>query len=157
MAKTVFHPNEIKDHPDEVMLKLVHEFAPVEDVKEEKAPEYTGPTADDLRREAEAYKKSWEIEKQKMLEDAQASADAIVKKAEEAAFAEVKRQTDQANIVRTDAEKTAEEIIKKAQEQADAGDDTDAVAFDQFTANPHAEGCDAAVDSEQKECQSDCD
>ena len=118
MAKTVFHPNEIKDHPDEVMLKLVHEFAPVEDVKEEKAPEYTGPTADDLRREAEAYKKSWEIEKQKMLEDAQASADAIVKKAEEAAFAEVKRQTDQANVVRADAEKTAEEIIKKAQEQA---------------------------------------
>ena len=76
----------------------------VEEVVEEAEPEYTGPTADDLRREAEEFKKNWEIEKQNMLADAQAKADEIVKKAEDAAFAEVKRQTDQAQIVRTDAE-----------------------------------------------------
>ena len=81
-------------------------------------PEYTGPTADDLRREAEAYKKNWEAEKQKMLDDAQNAADEIVKKAEQAAFAEVKRQTDEANIIKADAQQTAEEIVKKAQEQA---------------------------------------
>ncbi|MBP3710072.1 MAG: flagellar assembly protein FliH [Treponema sp.] len=118
MAKTVFRPNEIKTQAGEVMLKLVHEFAPVEIEQVEEVPEYTGPTADDLRREAEAYKKNWEAEKQKMLDDAQNAADEIVKKAESAAFAEVKRQTDEASIIKADAQQTAEEIVKKAQEQA---------------------------------------
>ncbi|MBQ9494677.1 MAG: flagellar assembly protein FliH [Treponema sp.] len=118
MAKTVFRPGEVKAQSGEVMLKLVHEFAPVEVAQVEEVPEYTGPTADDLRREAEAYKKNWEAEKQKMLDDAQNAADEIVKKAEQAAFAEVKRQTDEANIIKADAQQTAEEIVKKAQEQA---------------------------------------
>ncbi|MCK9169042.1 MAG: flagellar assembly protein FliH [Treponema sp.] len=118
MAKTVFRPSEIKSQKGEVMLKLVHDFKPAQEEEIEAVPEYAGPTADELRREAEAYKKNWEIEKQKMLADAQASADEIVKKAENAAFGEVKRQTDQANIVKADAQQTAEEVIKKAQEQA---------------------------------------
>jgi len=53
MAKTVFRPNEIKSQKGEVMLKLVHEFKPPEEKKVEAAPEYDGPTVDDLRREAE--------------------------------------------------------------------------------------------------------
>mgnify|MGYP000875666348 FL=1 len=118
MAKTVFRPGEIKAQKGEVMLKLVHDFNPAQKEKVEDIPEYAGPTADELRREAEAYKKNWEAEKQKMLEDAQDSADAIVKKAEDAAFAEVKRQTDQANIIKADAQQAAEEVVKKAQEQA---------------------------------------
>jgi flagellar assembly protein FliH len=118
MAKTVFRPGEIKAQKGEVMLKLVHDFAPVEEEKVDEIPEFNGPTADDLRREAELFKKNWETEKQKMLDEAQASADAIVKKAEVAAFAEVKRQTDQANIQKADAQQKAQEIIKNAQEQA---------------------------------------
>ncbi|MBM7023422.1 flagellar assembly protein FliH [Treponema sp. Marseille-Q4523] len=118
MAKTVFRPNEIKSQKGEVMLKLVHEFKPPEEKKVEAAPEYDGPTVDDLRREAEEYKKNWEAEKQRMLDEAQASADEIVRKAEQAAFAEVKRQTDEANIIKADAQKNAEEIVKKAQEAA---------------------------------------
>ena len=85
---------------------------------EEAEPEYTGPTADDLRREAEEFKKNWEIEKQNMLSEAQAQADEIVKKAEDAAFAEVKRQTDQAQIVKTEAETAAQETQKAAQAEA---------------------------------------
>ena len=118
MAKTVFRPNEVKAQKGEVMLKLVHDFKPVEEKKVEKAPEYTGPTADDLRREAEEYKENWEAEKKRLLDEAQASADEIVRKAEQAAFAEVKRQTDEANIIKADAQKNAEEIVKKAQEAA---------------------------------------
>jgi flagellar assembly protein FliH len=118
MAKTVFRPSEIKAQKGEVMLKLVHDFKPPQVAAVEDIPEYAGPTADELKREAEVFKKNWEIEKQKMLDDAQASADAIVKKAEDAAFAEVKRQTDQANIIKADARQTAEEMIKKSQEQA---------------------------------------
>ena len=117
--QTLFQPGQLKPKEGEFKLQLVHEFAkPVEEVVEEKVPEYTGPTADDLRREAEAFKAQWEQEKQQMFEEAQAKADEIVKRAEDAAFAEVKRQTDQAQIVKNEAERNAQEIIKKAQDEA---------------------------------------
>lgn len=119
MAKTVFRPNEIKAKPGEVTLKLIHDYSPVEEVEEAPVEEYTGPTPDDLRREAEAFKAGWEIEKQHMLKIAQASADDIVKKAEEAAFAEVKRQTDQAQIIKSDAEQAASKIIEDAKLEAE--------------------------------------
>lgn len=119
MAKTVFRPNEIKAKPGEVTLKLIHDYSPVEEVEETPVEEYTGPTPDDLRREAEAFKAGWEIEKKRMLEIAQASADDIVKKAEEAAFAEVKRQTDQAQIIKSDAEQAASKIIEDAKLEAE--------------------------------------
>lgn len=119
MAKTVFRPNEIKAKPGEVTLKLIHDYSPVEEVEEAPVEEYTGPTPDDLRREAEAFKTGWEIEKKRMLEIAQASADDIVKKAEEAAFAEVKRQTDQAQIIKSDAEQAASKIIEDAKSEAE--------------------------------------
>ena len=119
MAKTVFRPNEIKAKPGEVTLKLIHDYSPVEEVEEAPVEEYTGPTPDDLRREAEAFKTVWEIEKKRMLEIAQASADDIVKKAEEAAFAEVKRQTDQAQIIKSDAEQAASKIIEDAKLEAE--------------------------------------
>ncbi|MBQ9283026.1 MAG: flagellar assembly protein FliH [Treponema sp.] len=117
--QTLFQPGQLKPKEGEFKLQLVHEFAPpVEEVVEEEVPEYTGPTADDLRREAEAFKAQWEQEKEQMLRDAQAKADEILKKAEDAAFAEVKRQTNQAQVVKNEAEQTAQEIIKKAQEEA---------------------------------------
>ena len=78
MAKTVFRPNEIKTKSGEVTLKLIHDYSPVEEVEEAPIEEYTGPTPDDLRREAEAFKTGWEIEKKRMLEKAQESADEIV-------------------------------------------------------------------------------
>lgn len=118
MAKTVFRPTEIKKKPGEMMLKLVHNYEPVvEEVKEEE-PVYEGPTADDLRREAENFKIHWEEEKQQLLDKAQSEADDIVIKAKDDAFAEVKRQTDRAQVIKTDAQNNAAEIIKDAQEQA---------------------------------------
>ena len=80
MAKTVFRPGETKNEESKVLLPLVYDFAPIEEEPEEIVEEYTGPTADDLRREAEAFKLAWEQEKQLMLTQAQAEADAIVKK-----------------------------------------------------------------------------
>ncbi|MBR5401133.1 MAG: flagellar assembly protein FliH [Treponema sp.] len=118
MAKSVFRPGETKVEGDKVMLPLVHNFAPVEEEMPVIQEEYTGPTADDLRKEAEAFKSQWEGEKQKMLSTAQASADEIVKKAEEAAFAEVKRQTDAAAVIKADAETEAENIISRAKSEA---------------------------------------
>lgn len=119
MAKTVFRQNEIKTKEEKFQLKLLHDYAPVVEEVVEDVPEYTGPTADDLRREAEEFKKNFEIEKSGMLAKAQADADVIVKKAEEAAFAEVKRQTDQAQIIKTNAENEAAQIKKNAEAEAE--------------------------------------
>ncbi|MBQ7970530.1 MAG: flagellar assembly protein FliH [Treponema sp.] len=119
MAKTVFRPGETKNEEKKVLLPLVYDFAPIEEEPEEIVEEYTGPTADDLRREAEAFKLAWEQEKQLMLTQAQAEADAIVKKAEDAAFAEVKKQTDDAQIIKADAENEAFQIIQKAKQEAE--------------------------------------
>lgn len=119
MAKTVFRPGETKNEESKVLLPLVYDFAPIEEEPEEIVEEYTGPTADDLRREAEAFKLAWEQEKQLMLNQAQAEAEAIVKKAEDAAFAEVKKQTDDAQIIKADAENEAFQIIQKAKQEAE--------------------------------------
>ena len=107
MAKSVFRPQEIKAQQDTVVLPLYKNYAPEEPEIEEVVEEYTGPTADDLRREAEAFKQQWELEKTKLTQTAQAEADEILKKAEDAAFQEVKRQTDQAAIIKAEAENQA--------------------------------------------------
>lgn len=119
MVKTVFRSNEIKNKEEKFQLKLLHDYAPVVEEVIEEVPEYEGPTADDLRREAEEYKKQFEIEKQGMLDDAQRKADEIVKKAEDAAFAEVKRQTDQAQVIKTQAETEVAKIKAEAQAEAE--------------------------------------
>lgn len=118
MAKSVFRPNEINPQQNRVMLKLVHEFVPEQKNEEPQEEVYMGPTIEDIKEEVEAYKKNWEVEKERMLSEAQNSADEIVKKAEEAAFAEVKKQTDEAAVIKEDAQKAAEEIVKNAQAEA---------------------------------------
>lgn len=119
MAKNLFQPNEVKRKDGEFKLGLVHEFVqPQEEVEVEEVPVYTGPTIEDIQKEIDEYKAKWESEKQIMLEAAQAQADEIVNNAKEAAFAEVKRQSDQAQEIKVEAEQKAQEIIKAAQEEA---------------------------------------
>jgi len=143
VAKNLFQPFELKAKEGDFQLKLVHEFyTPVEEEPVVDVPEYTGPTADDLRREAEEYKVQWESEKQQMLLDAQNEADDIIKKAEDAAFAEVKRQTDQAQVIRNDAENEAKEIIRKAQEEAAKIKAQAASDQDDVSKNAYKEGYD---------------
>ncbi len=119
MAKAVFRPTEIKKISDSVLLPLTHNYMPdvIEEIMEE-VPEFIGPTADDLRREAEMFKQQWEEEKQKMVEDAENEAKIIVQNAEEAAFAEVKRKTDQVAVLKKEAEDEAEAIIRQAEAKA---------------------------------------
>ena len=118
MAKSVFRPNEVSKAEEGIVLKPVRVFEePVEEVVDD-IPEYTGPTADDLKREAEAFKVQWEEEKNRMLAEAQNSADQILKNAESAAFQQVKKQSDAAAVIKNNAEKEARETIQKAQEEA---------------------------------------
>lgn len=121
MAKTVFRPNEIKNSPDQVHLQLSRRFhieEPVEEIIEE--PLYEGPTADDLRREAELFREQFEKDKQAMLLEAQNIADSVIHKAEKAAFDEVKRKTDQAQVLRQQAQDEAEKIVNDAENKAKA-------------------------------------
>lgn len=119
MAKSVFKPTEIKKSDNKVLLQLCKTFAPeVEEEVVEDIPEYTGPTADDLRREAEEFKRQWEAEKQQLLATTEAESDKIIKNAEEAAFAEVKRKTDEAAIIKQKAQTEANQIIKDAEKKA---------------------------------------
>ena len=91
MAQSVFRANQVTAKEDKILLKLAREFAPPVEEVEDEIPEYTGPTADDLRREAEEFKKQWEVDKADLISKAQEQADAVVKKAEEAAFGIVKK------------------------------------------------------------------
>ncbi|MBQ0003783.1 MAG: flagellar assembly protein FliH [Treponema sp.] len=147
MAKTVFRQNEIKTKEEKFQLRLLHDYAPVVEEVVEDVPEYTGPTADDLRREAEEFKKNFEIEKDGMLAKAQSDADAIVKKAEEAAFAEVKRQTDQAQIIKTNAENEAAQIKKKAEEEAQRIIEEAEAERDRIIADSKKQGYDTGYES----------
>jgi len=106
MAKTVFRPQETVHLTSAYVLSAPGGKLVVAEEIEDAAPviEYQGPTADDLRREAELFKKNWESEKEAMVAAARAESQDIVAKAEAAAFEEVKRKNDQALKIRRDAE-----------------------------------------------------
>ena len=120
MAKSVFRPNEITPVQEKIMLKLSHTYAEEEEAEVvDETPEYTGPTVEDIQREAEAFKAQWEDEKQKLIEQAKAEAEKIISDAKEAAFEEVKRQSDQAQIIKTQATDEADRILKDARSEAE--------------------------------------
>jgi len=120
MLKAVFRANELVPLPDKIVIDsptsypdLAH-LKPVEEVVEDPVEEYTGPTADDLRREAELFKADWEEEKERMFASARAEADNIVQDAQKAAVAETKIKTDEAQAVKQKAEEEAQKIIAAA-------------------------------------------
>ena len=123
MAKNVFKPQEIMYLSRKVFIeppKIVAEepAEEIEAVEEEK--EYTGPTVDEIRREAEEFRTTWEQEKQRLLEKALAEGEKIRKEAEKVAFDEVKRKNNQAQKIRQDAEDDAQKLLADAREKAAA-------------------------------------
>ena len=127
MAKNVFKPQEIMYLSRKIFIEPPRistseepaqpiEVAPVQTEE----GEFTGPTVEDLRREAEAFRKEWEIEKQRLLSQAQEQADRIKKEAEQVAFDEVKRKNNQAQKIRQEAEDQAQKIVADAKQRAAA-------------------------------------
>ena len=119
MAKNVFRAQEIKNTFRKVYIQPPEEFAPQlapQEVAE--VEEYAGPTADDLRREAEEFQARWEQEKDAMLQRAREEADRIVKDAERVAFQEVKSKQDEAQTIRDQAEAEGKRIVAEAQDNA---------------------------------------
>ena len=122
MAKTIFRGFEVnKNNNDVVFLQLNKTFQEEpEEIIEEKVPVYEGPTVEDLKKEAEDFKLEWEKQKEKMISDAKAEADKIIEDAQNAAFDEVKRQTDEAQVIAQNAKKDAEDIIADSEKNKDS-------------------------------------
>jgi flagellar assembly protein FliH len=118
MAKTVFRPYEIVSLQSTMLLKNDGQESAEEAEAIEEAPsamDYTGPTADELRREAEAFKAQWEKEKDAMTAAAKAEAERIVREAEGAAFEEVRRKTNEAQKLKQEADEKATRIVSEAE------------------------------------------
>jgi flagellar assembly protein FliH len=118
MAKTVFRPHEVVALRSTMILKNEGRESSAEAVEAaEAAPVevYTGPTVDDLKREADAFMEQWSKEKDAMIAAAKAEAERIIKEAEAAAFEEVRRKTNQAQKIKQDAEEAAAKMIAEAE------------------------------------------
>jgi len=154
VAKNVFKPTDIMYSARKVFIEPPR-IAPEEPAVEEAAPvdetgEYTGPTADDLRKEADLFRRDWEEEKARLIAQAQADADKIRKDAEKVAFDEVKRKNNQAQKIRQDAEDQAQAILAEARQKAAALEQdikqrvtqTEREAYEKGHAEGHAAGYD---------------
>jgi len=122
VAKNVFKPTDIMYNSRRVFIEPPRIVAeePVEEVAAVVEPggEYAGPTADDLRREAEQFRRNWEEEKQKLIAQAREEADRIRKEAERVAFDEVKRKNNDAQKIRQEAQDQAQTILTEARQKA---------------------------------------
>ena len=127
MARAVFRLGEIAVSEEKITLapptafpELAHlvkvesdSVSPLEVIEE-----YSGPTADQLRQEAELFRSHWETEKAAMIRAAENEAEQIVHNATEAAARETERATDEAAAAQRNAEAEAEKIIAEANEKA---------------------------------------
>ena len=119
MAKNVFRADEILYQSRKIFIEPPKvESPPEEPVAVEPSVEYSGPTAEDVRREADAFKARWEEEKARLLAVAQEEAQAIKKEAERVAFDEVKRKNNQAQKIRQEAEDESKRLLEEARQQA---------------------------------------
>ncbi|MEI6387236.1 MAG: flagellar assembly protein FliH [Spirochaetota bacterium] len=118
-TKHVFRPGEIVALQSRIIIgQLAAEGKAVVEASEDDVdaiPEYTGPTADDLRREAELFKATWDAERETMIAVARTEAAMIRKDAEAAAFEEVRRKSNEAQKIRREAEEAALRIVTEAE------------------------------------------
>jgi flagellar assembly protein FliH len=124
MAKNVFRPTDIMYSARKVFIEppkiVAEEPEEAAEVVEEAGGSYTGPTVEDLKREADQFRREWEDEKKRLLLQAQAEAEKIRKDAEKVAFDEVKRKNNQAQKIRQDAEDQGQVILQEARQKAAA-------------------------------------
>jgi len=146
MTKAVIRLGEAAVNTSKVVLapppELAH-LAPQESETEEiteAAEVYSGPTVEDLRREADLFMDEWETKKQVMMRTSKAEAERIIKDAKEAAFKEVKRKSDEAQIIRREAEDEAQRIIAEAREAAKQIEVDTRAAFDAEKKEAEEEG-----------------
>jgi flagellar assembly protein FliH len=126
MAKAVFRPNELIVVSEKVFINTPAEFSNTDvfNHQEEEAENdqvvdvYTGPTAEDLRQEAEEFKVRWAAERNAMIQAAKAEANEIVQTADLSSSRERQQKSEEADALVTQAREEAEKIIANAKHQA---------------------------------------
>ena len=139
MAKNVFKSSEIT-----VLTNKAFIDAPKNEQKEaeiaQEVVEYSGPTAEDLRREAEEFRQKWEQQKKRMVLEAQQEAEAIVKEAEKTG-AEALSTGEQAGLkLLEEARVEAQTIGEQAQKQAEELEDQTKRKLDDLTKRAREQG-----------------
>ena len=166
MTKAVYRPGEIEVVNAKVMLEsptsfpeLAHLAVIEEEVEEitDEADIYTGPTADDLRREAEAFKVQWDAERELMIESTKKDAERIIKEAEETAFRQVKRQTDELQVLKRQAQDEADKIIAEANAKVREIEDQSIEVFEKAQKEAEAKGYLAGKDTGYAEGKAEVD
>ncbi|MDR1625245.1 MAG: flagellar assembly protein FliH [Spirochaetia bacterium] len=119
MAKNVFRPAEFIQGSEKVFIEPPDnpafrqaggaDLESLDDVEE-----YKGPTADDIRREAELFRHEFEHDKETMIAGARLEAEKIVKAAETSAFEQVRLKTEEAAQLKRQAEEDSEKIRAEA-------------------------------------------
>jgi flagellar assembly protein FliH len=135
LAKNVFRPAEVIQGTEKVFIEppdSPFKAQAGDDALEalDDVQEYKGPTADDIRREAELFRHEFEHDKDKMITGARLEAERIVKEAETSAFEQIRTKTEEATQLRRQAEEDSERIrieasriseqtIRESQDKAD--------------------------------------
>jgi flagellar assembly protein FliH len=121
LTKAVFRPGEIVVSDTRVFLEAPITLPDLSDIQQEENMEevYQGPTAEELRREAEQFKVQWEAEKETMMMSAKLEVDRVIQNAEDEARQEVIRKTEEAGELKRVAFAEAEKIITDAQQKAE--------------------------------------
>jgi flagellar assembly protein FliH len=123
---------------------LAH-LAPVEENSEDTplVEEYTGPTAEELRREAETFKAQWAAEREELLASARTEAERIIKDAEERALRELEQKAGEAQSQKQEAEEEAQRILDAAREKAAARELDSQSAFENERKTAETQGREA--------------
>ncbi|MDR1444747.1 MAG: flagellar assembly protein FliH [Treponema sp.] len=125
MAKTVFRSHEITRNGPQIVLapptsfaELAH-LAPKAEEAEVVSPReiYSGPTAEDLRREAEAFKSQWALERESLIASSHAEADQIVADAREQAAHEAELKAQEGEEAKKSAEAEARRITAETEDK----------------------------------------
>ena len=120
MAKNVFKPTEVMYQSRKLFIEPPRLSSDEPEELDAVGDVYSGPTVEDLRREADEFRRAWEEEKAQLIASAQAEAERITKDAESVAFDEVKRKTSQAQKIRQEAEDEAKRLLADAKTKAEA-------------------------------------
>jgi flagellar assembly protein FliH len=127
MAKAVFRPGELITVPEKILISspVLETFsAAVPEADEHEAEpeveEYTGPTAEDLRREAEEFTAKWNSEKEEMIRAAKNEAESIVQTAKQTAEDEKRKNSEDADALKTAAREEADKVLADAKQQAES-------------------------------------
>ncbi|OHD13954.1 MAG: flagellar assembly protein FliH [Spirochaetes bacterium GWB1_48_6] len=119
MAKNVFRYNEFINKLENLVAIKSPQAEAAEEVEElEPLEEYTGPTAEDLRKEAEEFREQWQSEKALMIQESQIKAEEIIQAAQASAFEIIKKEQENAAKIKIDAERDYQNLMEQAKKES---------------------------------------